>query len=73
VNSVLEGKMRLDLLNFKEQYHIKQPSVYCGGILFGTQTIELYDCLKIFCFSSNLKVKITFQTGVFLNLKKKER
>jgi len=60
VNSVLEGKMRMDIEKFQEQYHFKLPIVSCGGIIFGSQTIEIYDSLKIFNFKSNLKVKINF-------------
>jgi len=80
VNSVMAGKLRIDFLKLKEQYHFKQPSVSAGGILFGTQTIELYDTLKIWNFSTNLKVCLTFTigsengfTGYLYNMKTKKK
>jgi len=76
----MAGKLRIDFLKLKEQYHFKQPSVSAGGILFGTQTIELYDTLKIWNFSTNLKVSLTFTigsencfTGYLYNMKTKKK
>jgi len=54
----MEGFFRVDLLNSKEQFKIILPSVSAGGIIYGDQTIEIFD--KLIILGKEFKASIDF-------------
>jgi hypothetical protein len=74
VDTLIEGKMRIDLLDTKEQMFWKPQGVSATGVFMGEQSIQFYD--QGVLISKDFKATVDFYVNVFIflyffNLKKK--
>ena len=67
VETVIEGEMRIYLLETKEQFLFKPQNVSVGGIFMGEQSIQFSD--QAVLISKDYKASVDF----YLNVKKKKK
>lgn len=64
VSAIMEGNMKLILLNRGEEYVITMPYANCKGILIGKLTMELGGKINIECVKTGYSAEIEFKLKV---------
>jgi hypothetical protein len=64
VDTLIEGKMRIDLLETKEQMFWKPQGVSATGVFMGEQSIQFYD--QGVLISKDFKATVDFYVNVFI-------
>lgn len=65
VSAILNGKVRLSLINRGEDYFMTMPYAHCKGILFGGLTFELGGKVRISCERTNYSCDLDFKLKPF--------
>ena len=66
VSAIMEGNVKLILLNRGEEYVISMPYANCKGILIGKLTMELGGKVNIECVKTGYSAEIEFKLKVTL-------
>lgn len=64
MSAIMDGKVKLILLNRGEEYVISMPYANCKGILIGKLTMELGGKVSIHCAKTGYSAEIEFKLKV---------